>query len=116
MRVLFRLRNPQLPLAGTADHLRQDLPQFLRCKDKGAWVSHVVLGEGHVIRFWPYFPIEAIEILQEKGLRKLPGAISPKVKEENGVTITNPLLVRVQENERWHEFICRSALILSSYC
>src|SRR4029453_17904089 len=65
---------------------------------------------------WPNLPVKAVEILEEEGLRKLPGAIRPKVEEQNCIAVANSLFVRLGKDQRRHEFIRLAGQIIPAEC
>ena len=68
---------------GRADDFTQDVGELCRRKNKRRRISHIVLRERDEMDLRPDLAVEAIEILQQKGLRQLPRAIGAKVEKQN---------------------------------
>ena len=69
MCVFLRLRDAQLRIAGSADDLSQDLVKLLLRKNERRRKADVVLRQADKMNLRPHLAVEAVEILQQKGLR-----------------------------------------------
>ena len=74
-------------------------------KNEGGRIGHIVLRESDEMNFGPHFAIEAIEILEQKGLRQLSRAIGAEVEKQNRIAIPHALLIRIRKNKRRHKFV-----------
>src|SRR6266496_3623684 len=83
MRVFLRLGDAQLLFPRRAHDLREDFVKLLLRKNERRSKADVVLREADKMDLRPYLTIEAVEILQQKRLRQLPGPIGAKVEKQN---------------------------------
>ena len=81
VRVFLRLGDAQLRFARRADELAKNIFQLFGREDKRRGISNIVLGERNEMHPRPHFAIEALEVLEQKRLRQLPGAISAEVEK-----------------------------------
>src|ERR671925_1826747 len=100
MRVLLRFCDAQLTFAGSADDLAQDVFEFFGRKDERRRIPDIILRKRDEMDLRPHLAIEALEILQQKGLRELARAVSAEIKKQDCVSIADTLLVRQGENHR----------------
>src|SRR5207248_10329198 len=98
VRVLLRLRDPELRFSRCTNDFAQDATQIFRTEYEGTLIGHIVSGHGDELGQRPDFAIESVEIRQEKSLRQLPGTIGAEVNENNHVAIADALFVRMGEN------------------
>ena len=105
VRIFLRLGDAQLLLARRAHHIAENVLERLRPENDRAIVGRVILGQGDVMHARPDFPVEAVEILEKKSLRELPGAIGPEVEEDDGIAVVDALFVRLGKDQRRHELV-----------
>src|SRR5437868_1372259 len=89
VRIFFRFGNAQLSFTGGADDFPEDIGEVSRRKNVGRRIGHIVLSKGYKVNSRPPSAIEAIEILEQKRLRKLTRAVCAKIKEQDDVVIVH---------------------------
>src|SRR5206468_7493162 len=92
MGVLLRLGDAQLPFAGVANDLPQNVFEFFRSENEWRRIAYIILRERDETNLRPHFAIEPVEVLKQKRLRKLPRAIGTKIEKQNRVAVAQTLL------------------------
>ena len=81
MRVFLGLGDPQLPFTGGADNLAQDVFELLLREDERGRIPDVIPRERHEMNLRPHVPIESVEVLYQKRLRKLARPVGAKIEK-----------------------------------
>src|SRR5205807_8974540 len=103
VRILFRFRNAQLRLAGRTGDLSENVHQIFRRENVGGRIGHVVLRQRDEMDARPNPTIKPVKFFEEKGLRKLTGAIGAEIEEQNDIVIAHALFTSMGKNQRGHE-------------